>query len=162
MNIIYKEIDSEIEASIVQTFGGWVKEFECIHYGEGCYSVAGLADGRPVGFISTYVRNYPEPLSEFTEAFIDVIEVDASYRRRGIASKLLSLTEDWAKRCGYHQISSWSSDDKTEAIRMWYALDYCVSPAVMRGESLLEEFQGEKIPGFYVAKMLNPFGRRKA
>jgi len=160
LDIVYREVDRKIEDAIVRTFGEWVREFACIHRGDGCLSLAALHGERPVGFISTFGRNYPEPLSDYTEAFIDVIEVDEHYRRRGIAATLLRMTEDWAKGYGYHQIASWSSDDKTEAIHMWYALDWCVCPAVMRGESLLEEFRGEKNPGFYVAKMLNPFRRR--
>ncbi|MGI6193201.1 MAG: GNAT family N-acetyltransferase [Christensenellales bacterium] len=161
MNILYREIDFEIEESIVRAFGEWVRDFECIHRGEGCCSIAAMAGDRPVGFISTCRRDYPEPLTGYYDAFIDVIEVDPAYRRSGIAKTLIRLTEEWARAYGYHQIGSWSSDDKKEAINMWYAMDYCVSPAVMRGESLLDEFKNHKIPGFYVAKMLNPFGQQQ-
>ncbi len=157
LNITYREIDKEIEEKIINIFGEWVKKYNCLHYGEGCYSIAAMLNNQPIGFISIYNRNYPEPLSEYSEAFIDVIEVDENYRTRGIATKLLRLTEAWAKKYGYHQIGSWSSDDKKEAIQMWYALDYCVSPAVMRGQSVVKEFKNKPIHGFYVAKILNPF-----
>ncbi|NLM09813.1 MAG: GNAT family N-acetyltransferase [Clostridiaceae bacterium] len=157
LNITYREIDKEIEEKIVSNFGKWVKEYDCLHYGDGCYSVAAMLNGQPVGFISAYPRIYPEPLNHYFDAYIDVIEVDENYRRRGIASKLIKLTEVWAKEYGYHQIASWSSDDKKEAIQMWYALDYCVSPAVMRGQSVIKEFRDKPIHGFYVAKILNSF-----
>ena len=64
------------------------------------------------------------------------------------------MAEEWAKAYGYRQIRAWSSDDKTEAIPMWYALGYGVCPAIMRGESVIKEFAGKPIYGFYVSKVL--------
>ncbi|WP_055665351.1 GNAT family N-acetyltransferase [Desnuesiella massiliensis] len=153
--IIYKEINQEIEKKIIAKYGNWVKEFNCLHYGEGCYSIAALCDNDPIGFISTYPLYYPEPLECYYDAYIDDIEVDKAYRRQGIATKLIKLTEEWAKNYGYNQIRAWSSDDKIEAIPMWHALNYCMCPAIMRGESLIKEFIGKPVHGYYVAKMLN-------
>ncbi|MDF2541573.1 MAG: hypothetical protein K0S47_1291 [Herbinix sp.] len=157
LNIIYKEIDCKIEEKIKDKYGSWVIDYRCLHYGDGCYSLAAVLDNEPIGFISVYERYYPEPLSNGSEVYIDVIEVHKDFQGFGIASKLLRLTENWAKDHGYHQISAWSSDDKKQAIQMWYALDYCVSPAVMRGESVITEFAKKPIYGFYVTKLLNPF-----
>lgn len=154
LDIVYQGIDKEMEKKIVQVFGEWVTEFECIHYEEGSYSIAALYEDKPVGFISTYPLNLPEPLQQYSDAYIDVIEVHENFRRQGIAKKLLSMTEEWAKDYGYPQVRSWSSDDKAEAIPMWFALGYGVCPAVMRGESLLKEFAGMPIYGFYVSKIL--------
>ena len=154
MEIIYKEIDNTIEARIVNIWGDWVTKYGCLHYGKGCYSLAALADGIPVGFISTYPAKLPKPLDLYCDAFIDDLEVDEKYRRQGIASKLLSITEEWARTTGYHQIRAWSSDEQDEAIPMWYALGYTVCPAIMRGESVIKEFAGKPIHGFYVAKIL--------
>lgn len=154
MNIVYKEIDESIEKQIVNIWGDWVTEWGCLHYGDGCYSLAALVDGVPVGFISTYPLQLPEPLDMYCDAYIDDLEVAENYRRKGIASTLLSMTEEWAKAYGYRQIRSWSSDDKLEAIPMWYALGYGVCPAIMRGVSVIKEFIGKPIHGFYVSKVL--------
>ena len=155
MQIIYKEIDDEIEEKIIAKYGQEVKEWGLIHRDEGCYSLAALYNGEPIGLISTYPLHYPEPLQEYYDAYIDDVEVDEEYRRQGIATKLISLTEKWAKNYGYRQIRSWSADDRNEAIPMWYKLGYCICPAVMRGESIVKEFAGKPIYGFYVAKILD-------
>ena len=154
-NITYKQIDKAVEAAIISEFGQWIRDYGCIHHGEGCYSFAAFCADEPVGFISTFPLQYPAPLQECRDAYIDVIEVREAYRRQSIASKLIEMTEAWAKAYGYRQIRSWSADDKTEAIPMWYKLAYAVCPAVMRGESVIKEFAGKPIYGFYVAKVLN-------
>lgn len=154
MDIVYKEIDIDIEEQIVAIWGRWVIECGCLHYGEGCYSLAALADGVPVGFISTFPLQLPQPLNMHCDAYIDDLEVDEDYRRKGIASRLLAMTEEWARSYGYRQLRAWSSDGKSEAIPMWYALGYGVCPAVMRGESVISEFVGKPIYGFYAVKVL--------
>ena len=159
LGAVYREIDKKTEELIVRIYGNWVREYNCIRYGEGCYSVVALVDNFPAGFISVYPRKLPEPFHEFCDAYIEVIEVHKEYRRRGIATELIKLAEAWAKEYGYRQISSWSSDDKKEALKMWYALDYGIMPAVMRGKSVIKEFENKPILGFYVSKMLNPSGK---
>ena len=153
-NITFSEINVEIEKQIAKVWGDWVTKYGVLHYGEGCYSIAALYQGEPVGFISTYPLCFPEPFSTYCDAYIDDIEVAEGFRRRGIAKQLLYLTEQWVKRRGYRQIRSWSSDDKTEAISMWHSLGYGLCPAIMRGGSVIEEFMGKPIHGFYVVKML--------
>lgn len=153
-DIVFKEITEEIEKQIVEIWGDWVIKYGCLHYGDGCYSLAALFGGKPIGFISAYPLRLPEPLQAHCDAYIDDIEVHEDFRRQGVARKLLSMTEQWAKAYGYRQIRAWSSDDKTEAIPMWYALGYGVCPAVMRGECVVEEFAGKPIYGFYAVKTL--------
>lgn len=150
INIIYQEIDHALEEKIIKKFGSYVSEGNYIHRGEGCYSLAAICDGEPLGFISTFNLQLPPPLDAYEDAYIDVLEVDADYRRMGISSEMIRRTEKWAKEYGYRQIRSWSSDDKLEAIPMWYALDYCVCPTV--------QFYPDYGPvgGVYMAKMLNP------
>ena len=70
MDIVYKEIDKSIEEQIVQLWGDWVTKYNCLHYGEGCYSLAALADGVPVGFISVYPLQLPKPLDMYHDAYI--------------------------------------------------------------------------------------------
>lgn len=154
--IIYREImENEIKL-FAKKFGNYVIEYGCLHFGYGCYSLAAFHGEEPVGFISTYPETLIPPLEEQCDAYIDVIEVDKKYRGHGIARKMITMTEQWAKGYGYRQIRSWSSDDKEEAIPMWYALNYCVCPAIMYGEDLCPNEDGSKPTGYYVAKLLNP------
>jgi GNAT superfamily N-acetyltransferase len=115
----------------------------------GCPSLAALNSEEPIGFISTYPKKYPEPLPQYKDAYIDVLEVDEKYKRLGIARQLILTTENWAREYGYRQIRSWSSQVKKEAIPMWYALNYCMCPA-----RIWIEWRQKIVDLFYVAKML--------
>lgn len=152
MSIIYKVIDSAMIEKTAKAFGDWVKN--CISIEQDCYSIAALLNGTVVGFISGYSNSYPEPLIEHKEAYIDVIEVAIKYRRMGIAREMINLVEIWAIEKGCHQVRAWSSDDKIEAISMWYALNYCVCPAWMKGYSKKKGFENKPISGVYAAKVL--------
>lgn len=152
-DIVYRQLNPIIEQEVMDSFGGWAMDY--LHTGEGCHTLVALDGDKPVGFISTYPLQYPEPLEYHNDAYIDVLEVAEGYRRRGIAGKLVGFSENWAREYGYKQIRAWSSDDKIEAIRMWYALDYCICPAWMRGYSAIKGYEGIPINGFYVAKVLN-------
>lgn len=92
LNITFKEIDKEIEKQIVEIWGNWVTEYGCLHYGDGCYSLAAIYDGKPVGFISTYPVQLSVPLQMYSDAYIDDLEVHEDFRRQGIARELLSMT----------------------------------------------------------------------
>ena len=153
--LIFKEINQEIEQQIIARWGNWVKEYNCLHYGDGCYSLAAMYDEKPIGFISTYPSQLPPPLQIHRDAYIDVLDVHKDFRRQGIARELLSKTEVWAKAYGYRQIRSWSSDDKSEAIPMWYALGYGVCPAIMRGVSVKKSFSGNRSTAFMFPRFYN-------
>lgn len=146
-NIIYKQIDLTTEQKIITSFGDWTKGY--FHKEEGCFTLIALHDDEPVGFISTYPKQFPQPLSSCIDAYIDVLEVAEKYRRQGIASRLIQSTENWAKGYGYKQIRAWSSQDKKEAIPMWYALNYCMCPA-----QIWVDWYDKIVDGFYVAKIL--------
>lgn len=103
-NITFKEIDPDIAKQIVEIWGDWVVEYGCLHDGDGCYSLAALYDGTPVGYISTYPLQLQEPLQMYSDAYIDDLEVREEFRRQGIARELLARTEEWARAYGYRQL----------------------------------------------------------
>ena len=154
MSFTYIQIDERIEAKIITKWGDWVKEE--FPKGEGCYAVAALMGDEVVGFATLGPRKFIPPLEEYRDAFIQSIEVDEQFQRRGIGSALVGMLESWAKAYGYRQIRAWSSQDKTSALHMWYALNYCMCPAVMLGVSVKTGDPSEKVVGYYYAKMLNP------
>ena len=155
-DIAYREIMPDEVALFAKKFGDYVIRFQCFHFGEGCYSLGAFSGDEPAGFISTYPEALIAPLSGEKDAYIDVIEVDAAFRRQGIAASLISKTERWAKNYGYRQIRAWSSDDKEEAIPMWRTLRYCLCPAIMYGEDSCPNPDGSLPVGYYVVKLLNP------
>lgn len=147
--ITYKVIDLKEVPKIAEIFGDYIMKHNCFHFGEGCLSLAAYDNDVPVGIISAYPLVYPRPLENLEDAYIDVLDVNEKYRKQGIARGLITLTEKWAKEYGYSQIRAWSSEDKKEAIPMWYALDYCMCPA-----KIWVEWCKEIVDGFYVAKKL--------
>lgn len=158
MSITYREIKQDEVEMFAKKFGDYVIRFSCFHFGEGCYSFGAFDGDEPVGFISAYPEFLIPPLADEKDAYIDVIEVDAAYKRRGIASELVLRTERWAKDYGYRQIRTWSSDDKEEAIPMWRSLNYCLCPAYMYGEDFAPDPDGSLPLGYYAAKLLNNAG----
>lgn len=154
MSIEYKQIDGVLLDKILAQCSD-IEDKEMIknhiHLENGSYSLAALHEDMPVGFISTYTLNFPIPLEGSKDAYIDIIDVDEKYRRKGIARELLERTEKWAQAYGFSQIRSWSSQDKVEAIPMWYSLQYCMCPA-----KIWVEWCKEVVNGYYVVKKLNP------
>lgn len=150
--IIFREVEPDEVKIFVRKFGKYIEYYNCFHFGEDCYSLAAYDGSEPVGFISIHTKALIPPLADKTDAYIDAIEVDTYYQRRGIASKMIELSEHWAKERGYRQIRAWSSDDKIKAINMWYALGYCLCPAT---EGFRPHDSNPPI-GYYVAKILSP------
>ena len=151
MYIEYKEIDNFFLEKISVKYGETAKNH--IHLENGSFSLAALHDGVPVGFISTYTKMLTPPLNDAKDAYIDIIEVDEPYRRKGIAKHLISTTERWAAKIGFSQIRAWSSQDKIEAIPMWRRLGYCLYPA-----TIWLEWRKQAVAGYYVAKVLSENG----
>lgn len=155
MSIIYKQIDAVIEEAIIKQYGNWVRECNCIVRGEGCYHIAAIDGDTVAGFAALHPEPWISPLEQYGDGFIEVIEVQEGYRRRGIASTMVKMLEDFAASYGYRQIRAWSDTDAVEALHMWVKLRYCMCPAVMLGQSVHAEHQDQQILGYYYAKMLN-------
>lgn len=158
MNIIYQEIDSYIEDTIITQYGSWVCDYNCLVKGEGCYSIAAIdtTNGVVAGFASLHPAQWIVPLEQYNDGFIEVIEVAEAYRRQGIGKALVELLEKYATTYGYYQIRAWSSSDKIEALYMWRRLNYCMCPAAMLGQSVRKDGVPQQIVGYYYAKLLNP------
>ena len=155
MEIIYKEINSTIEDAIIAQYGSWVRDYNCLAKGDGCYLVAALDGDIVAGFAALHPEQRIAPLEQYSDGFIEVIEVAKAYQRQGIGSTLVKMLEKYATSYGYYQIRAWSSDDKIEALHMWHKLNYCMCPAAMLGQSICEGYENKQIVGYYYAKLLN-------
>lgn len=156
MNIIYKEIDTALEDAVVAQYGDWVREYECLVRGAGCRLIAAMDGDVVAGFAALHPEQWIAPLENYSDGFIEVIEVAKAYQRQGIGSTLVKLLEEYAASYGYYQIRAWSSSDKVEALNMWRKLNYCMCPAAMLGQSVCEGYENQQIVGYYYAKLLNP------
>ena len=155
-NIIFIEANEVIKENICVIWEHMKKwRLDLMPEGDGCYVAAALINGEVVGFASLAPAELIPPLNGVVSACITDIEVDEAYQRKGIGRTLIGMLEDWAKNYGYRQIWAWSSQNNVEAIRMWYALNYGMCPAVMLGKSAVGD-PNAKIVGYYVVKMLNP------
>ncbi|MBE5968446.1 MAG: GNAT family N-acetyltransferase [Lachnospiraceae bacterium] len=155
IDILYVEINDEVEEKVIEHFGSWVREYQGIQRGDGCYAIAAIHDDKVVGCAAIHPAQFIPPLDKYFDAFIELIEVDECYRRQGIGKHMIGILEEKAREFGYKQIRAWSSEDKVEALNMWYSLNYCMRPAAMLGQSIKLGFENQQIIGYYYAKILN-------
>jgi GNAT superfamily N-acetyltransferase len=117
-----------------------------MHLADG-FSLVALEHDRLAGLISICWKVLPPPLPVTREAFIDIIEVHADFRRQGIAARLVELSIERARDNGAYQIRAWSSEDKTEAVPLWKRLGFGLCPAVIYPP-------GQEIRGYFVARTM--------
>jgi ribosomal protein S18 acetylase RimI-like enzyme len=143
-DIQYLDIDTSWRDRISGQFGETAARH--LRFSDG-FSIAAIDQEQIAGFISVYWNKLPDPFTNTLEGYINIIEVDPHYRRRGIASKLVDLAMQRAVDQNACQLRAWSSEDKTEALAMWKKLGFGLSPA-------FQYFRGQEIRGFYVTKVL--------
>ena len=153
-SIRFVEIDEALEKKIIEQYGEWVSFYDCIPHGEGCITVAAFIEDEAAGFATVRPGQWIPPLEQYQDAFIEAIEVKEAYRRQGIGRQMIQILEEKSRKIGYRQIRAWSSDDKVEALNMWYDLGYCMCPAAMLGVSRKPGFEHQQIVGYYYAKLL--------
>ena len=153
--IIYKQIDDEIEKKLFEMYGEWLYKHGLIPKYDGSYNVAALCDGEIAGFATMTPNKWTKPLDMYSDMFITGIEVVEKYRKQGIGRRLIEMLENHAREKGYRQIRAWSSEGKVAALNMWYSMNYAMCPAT---ETFFNEdgtFR-EIVNGYKYAKILNP------
>ncbi len=145
MNIEYKEINAEMLKEISEKFDtDWIVKYTKL--GSEEFGLAAFDGDVPVGYIIIAPAALRYPLEHLKDAFIQIIEVDENYQRRGIGQHLVARSEEWAKKAGFKQIRTHSNDKAANAIRMWHKLNYGLCPHVYYAE--------EGCMGYWVAKVL--------
>lgn len=143
--IRYVEVDTCLRARIEREWNKMLADHVVLENG---FSVAALHGEEIVGLIGVQWMRLPQPLTDTTDAYINVIEVRKEFRQQGIARRLLKITEERAREQSVYQIRAWSSEDKLEAIPMWKALGYGLCPAITYPRGLT-------IHGYFAAKVLD-------
>jgi ribosomal protein S18 acetylase RimI-like enzyme len=144
-NVIhFMDADEKIRTRILNEWGE--KTARHMHITDG-FSIVAFHGEVLVGLISTHWRELPLPLNGDFDAYIDILEVHRSFRRQGIAKRLIEMSMERAKQKGLRQIRAWSSEDKIEAIHLWKALGFGLCPATAHPK-------GQKVKGYFVAKIL--------
>lgn len=141
-NLHFVKADSSIRVSVAQQYGDVAGRH--LHFDDG-FTLVAIDSGNIVGFASFVWRRLTSPLDHLMECFIDIIETRQDFRRKGIARRLVAMAEDIAKHEGAYQLRAWSSEDKTEALPMWAALQFGLAPAVVYPG-------GKEVHGFFVTK----------
>ncbi len=142
--IKYVDADESMKARIENEWGE--RAAKHMHLADG-FSIIALEGNTLAGLISIYRKTLTPPLQDTFDCYIDILEVNKDYRRKGIATRLIKMVTERAKAEGIYQIRSWSSEDKSEAIPMWKALGFGLCPAVTYPK-------GQEIKGYFVAKVL--------
>jgi GNAT superfamily N-acetyltransferase len=145
LSIEYLEIDESWKSRIAKEWNEKVERH--LHFSDG-FTIVALHENLSIGIISTYWHELPAPLLGTIEGYINILEVGAAYRKRGIARKLIDLSIEKARAYNAYQLRSWSSEDKVEAIPMWKQLGFGLCPATTFP-------RGEEVHGFFVAKILS-------
>ncbi len=140
----FLDADESWRERFVQEFGE--KTARHLHFADG-FTITASFERQIVGFISTYWRELPSPLSEYKEGYIDILEVIPQYRRRGIATKLVELSIQRAAENGAYQVRAWSSEDKLEALPMWRRAGFGLCPATVYPG-------GKEVRGFFATKVI--------
>lgn len=91
------------------------KSIRHLHFSDG-FTIIAAYEEQTIGIISMYWRGLPVPVADTIEGYIDFLEVKPIYRRRGIATRLIALTVEQARKQKAYQVRAWSSADKIEAI----------------------------------------------
>ena len=141
---LIKDADETWKPRIAGEWGGIAAQH--MHIADG-FSILALCNGNPVGLISVYWRKLPPPLADMHEGYIDIIEVLAGFGRRKIATRMIEMSTERARKRGAHQLRAWSSGDKVEAISMWKALGFGLCPATTYPG-------GEEVRGYFATSVL--------
>ena len=155
MEIIYVEINEEVEEKLYKSYDrNWIEKYNCLPKYNGCYSIAAIYNNEVIGCATLGPLKWTPPLDKYCDVFIHWIDVKEPFRRKGIGKHLIGLLEKWSKENGYRQIRAWSSEDKLEALHMWYNLDYAMCPA----SEIIHDSEGNikmVVKGYRYAKILN-------
>lgn len=144
-NLDFVDADKALKDKVRDEWGEKVAHH--MHLEDG-FSILAMQENLLVGLISVYWKTLPAPLPETQEGYIDILEVQEDFRRRGVATQLINLSLERAKERGVFQIRAWSSLDKTEAIPMWKALGFGLCPATTYP-------RGQEMKGYFIVKLLD-------
>jgi len=72
--------------------------------------------------------------------YIDNVAVDADNRRKGVANKMLSFTEDYARRHGKDTLTLWVAGANKNAYSLYKKFGFC--NVVARSSGIAEKFSG--------------------
>jgi len=88
------------------------------------------------------IKMYDEQTMEIKRMF-----VKESYRNQGIAAKLLTQLEDWAKDLGFKKCILETGNNQPEAIRLYQKCNYKIIPNYGQYEEVETSFCFEKVIG---------------
>jgi ribosomal protein S18 acetylase RimI-like enzyme len=80
--------------------------------------------GFPRAVWATILLSYPRYSPEPSEAYIERLVVSPSFRRQGMARRLLSAAEDLARDCGKHTVGLHVTGDNLRALRLYESEGY--------------------------------------
>ena len=144
IKIRYVDADDVLKNRVMKEWGE--KTARHMHLENG-FSILAMQGNILVGLISVYWKELLPPLSGTCEGYIDILDVNNDFRRRGIATRLINLSLERADEKDVYQIRAWSSLDKTEAILLLKALGFCLCPATTYPK-------GQEVMGYFVTKLL--------
>ena len=100
--------------------------------------ILAYADAEAIGCGA--IKKYDEQTMEIKRMF-----VKESHRNQGIAAKLLTHLEDWAKEIGFQKCILETGNNQPEAIRLYQKCNYQIIPNYGQYEGVETSFCFEKV-----------------
>ena len=145
MDVEYVRATPELRDRLKERSGSNASDF--VRFDEDSYSLIALVDGEPAALIVAKKRPLSPPVQMLQEAFIDIVEVQPAYQRRGIGTALVEKVFAWARDNELAQVRAWSEEVRHEALMLWNKLRFAFSQVdFQRGDA--------KRYGFHVTKRL--------
>jgi GNAT superfamily N-acetyltransferase len=101
--LMIREMDGGRDPDVIQP--GWRDRYTEFYSSRMVHDRAALFlaehDAKPIGVAAVYLMvNHRSEIFGFQSAYVSNVWVEPEWRRRGIASKLMGMTVDWAKNKG--------------------------------------------------------------
>ena len=74
-NIIYKQIDNEIEEKIIAWFGDGIMKYDMLPKREGCYRVVAMCNGQVAGFAAVSPAQWTPLLAQYVDALLTALRL---------------------------------------------------------------------------------------
>ena len=94
------------------------REYRALLSEAGCAVFLSVHDGKPNGFAQCQLRrDYVEGTETSPVGYLEGVFVDEPFRKQGVANKLLTACEDWAREQGCTEFASDCELTNTDSLR---------------------------------------------
>lgn len=128
-----------VRARVREAWTPWIERH--LHFEDG-FTLLARIDGNLAGVLSLRFR-------EESEGFIDILDVLAPFRRRGVARALVTRCAGLCRARGADSVAAWSSSEKSPVLALWRDMGFA-----MEAGTITSARTGERVDGYFVSLAL--------